>query len=116
MTPYRPVTTATSADGQKIRVGDTVRLRIHYGGVDTLGPEVTVRSLHAQGYDGTIVTTDPAPDPDFPHHFSGRAKRFYKVLTPVLCAWCPGFDPKDPANAGVSHGMCPTCLERELAR
>ncbi len=26
-----------------------------------------------------------------------------------ICAWCPGFDPKDEKNAGASHGMCPRC-------
>ncbi len=30
----------------------------------------------------------------------------------IICAWCPDFDPKDPKNAGASHGMCPSCVAR----
>lgn len=26
-----------------------------------------------------------------------------------VCAWCPEFDPSDPANEGRSHGICPAC-------
>lgn len=36
----------------------------------------------------------------------------------IICAWCPDFDKTNPANAGVSHGICPTCaakLEAEAA-
>jgi hypothetical protein len=36
----------------------------------------------------------------------------------VICAWHPGFDRTDPANAGASHTICPSCLarlEQELA-
>lgn len=32
-----------------------------------------------------------------------------------VCAWCPGFDPRDPAQAGRSHGLCPVCQARLLA-
>lgn len=37
--------------------------------------------------------------------------------TQSICAWCPGFDPTDPANAGKSHTICPECharMNREL--
>jgi hypothetical protein len=30
----------------------------------------------------------------------------------VICAWHPGFNPRDPANAGASHGICSECLVR----
>jgi len=30
-------------------------------------------------------------------------------VPPVICAWCPDFDPTAPANRGVSHGMCAVC-------
>lgn len=30
----------------------------------------------------------------------------------MICAWCPDFDPKDPANKEASHGMCPACEAR----
>ena len=30
------------------------------------------------------------------------------------CAWCPGFDPKDPINKGVSHGICPACYAKMM--
>lgn len=29
-----------------------------------------------------------------------------------ICAWCPSFDPHDPANAGTSHTICPSCQAR----
>jgi len=31
---------------------------------------------------------------------------------PTVCAWCPGFNPRDPANRGKSHGICPACAAR----
>jgi hypothetical protein len=31
---------------------------------------------------------------------------------PGLCAWCPVFDPRDPANHGASHGICPACAAK----
>lgn len=30
----------------------------------------------------------------------------------MICAWCPNFDPSDPANKEASHGMCPNCEAR----
>ena len=30
----------------------------------------------------------------------------------AICAWCPGFNPRDPANRGVSHTMCAACFAR----
>jgi hypothetical protein len=30
----------------------------------------------------------------------------------VICAWCPDFNPLDPANANASHGMCPRCVAK----
>jgi len=31
--------------------------------------------------------------------------------SPVICAWCPDFDPKrNPA--GASHGICAACRDR----
>ena len=33
----------------------------------------------------------------------------------TVCAWCPGFDPHDPANKDISHTICPTCAARVLA-
>jgi len=27
----------------------------------------------------------------------------------VICAWCPDFDKTAPANAGATHGICPSC-------
>jgi Zn finger protein HypA/HybF involved in hydrogenase expression len=38
--------------------------------------------------------------------------RFQIVVSKVVCAWCPTFDPKDEANKGATHGMCPTCKEK----
>lgn len=39
------------------------------------------------------------------------------MMPTSICAWCSGFDRRDPANKGQSHGMCPTCaakFQREL--
>lgn len=27
----------------------------------------------------------------------------------TICAWCPGFNPRDPENRGKSHGICASC-------
>lgn len=27
----------------------------------------------------------------------------------TVCAWCPDFNPHDPALAGVSHQICQVC-------
>jgi len=78
--------TATDMYGAVIRPGDSVQ-KLNRGGMisetecapDTWGPVVTVESIRRQGYDGTILYTDRAPDPDFPCHKSGRATDFRKV-------------------------------------
>lgn len=31
---------------------------------------------------------------------------------PVICAWCPDFDPADKRNAGATHGICPSCAAK----
>ena len=28
----------------------------------------------------------------------------------TICPWCPTFNPSDPAHAGASHTICPSCL------
>ena len=33
----------------------------------------------------------------------------------VICCWCPDFDAMAPANAGASHGLCPSCAQRVQA-
>jgi hypothetical protein len=30
-----------------------------------------------------------------------------------VCAWHPGFNRDHPANRNASHGICPSCIERE---
>ena len=61
---------ATGMDGRKIQPGDFV--------ISAKGVYATVMRIHRQGYDGTIITTDIAPDPDYPHHFSGVAKTTFR--------------------------------------
>jgi hypothetical protein len=34
----------------------------------------------------------------------------------VVCAWCPDFDPTDPANKNASHGLCADCKIRMEGR
>ena len=62
--------TATGMDGKKIMVGDRV--------ISKLGVEGIVLEIWKQGYDGTIVRTDTAPDPDFTHHTQGAARTTYR--------------------------------------
>ena len=43
-------------------------------------------------------------------------KRIIAVQHPVVCAWCPGFDPAKNVP-GQSHGICPSCqakMEKEF--
>jgi hypothetical protein len=70
--------TATDSKGQKVVVGDTVRA-INPRDDKPTGPPVRVTSIHRQGFDGTILTTDPAPESDYPHHFSRAAKHCVRV-------------------------------------
>jgi hypothetical protein len=36
-----------------------------------------------------------------------------RVIKPAtVCAWCPDFNPRDPANRGKSHVMCPACATK----
>jgi len=62
---YRSVKSAGALDGKRIHIGDMVSLADN--------PPVRVLGLHHQGYDGTIATTEPAPDPTYPYHRSCRA-------------------------------------------
>jgi hypothetical protein len=78
MTADRNAKTATDSKGQKVRVGDTVRA-INGRDDKPTGPPVRVVKIHRQGYDGTILTTDPAPESDYPHHFSRAAKYCVRV-------------------------------------
>jgi hypothetical protein len=34
---------------------------------------------------------------------------------PIVCAWCPDFDPRNPAHRGASHGICAPCAIKLLA-
>ena len=34
----------------------------------------------------------------------------------TICAWHPGFNPRDPANRGASHTCCPACEARLMAQ
>jgi hypothetical protein len=70
--------TATDANGRKIRVGDKVEAMDIYSG-EWSGRIVEVARIHRQGYDGTIVTTSPAPIAEYPHHFSHQASKTRKV-------------------------------------
>jgi len=75
----RIAVSATGKNGEKIIVGDFV---LHLGYDDTRAAEnsaVRVVSIHRQGADGTILTTNPAPDVQYPHHFGCRASQCVKV-------------------------------------
>lgn len=41
-----------------------------------------------------------------------NARDEFNAKPKAICAWCPNFDPKDPANIGKSHGMCSACSAR----
>ena len=73
---------ARGMDGKVIRRGDMVSLVDPYDG-KTVHPPVLVLDIYRQGYDGTILHTEPAPSPEFPHHKQCVAKNAMKVtLTP----------------------------------
>ena len=36
--------------------------------------------------------------------------RFTENDQTFICAWHEGFDRSHPANAGASHGICPSCM------
>lgn len=56
---------ATIKSGRRVKVGDAVR-SIH-------GVDCVITGIWKQGADGTILETSPSPNPDYPHHNSGRA-------------------------------------------
>jgi hypothetical protein len=60
-------------DGKRLTVGDTI-LYIGYGEEILQEPRpVQIVDIHRQGADGTILTTDLPPKPEYPHHYSCRA-------------------------------------------
>lgn len=69
------------------------------------------RTEAARGYDG---------DRRLPSAADGRAAlddgakvlAAWRKANPVICAWCPDFDPLDPMNKYASHGMCQACAEK----
>jgi len=63
-------TSATDKNGKRLRVGDNITLLSPFG---VPYPPVKIIGIHKQGADGTIITTDYAPNPDYPSHFSCRA-------------------------------------------
>jgi hypothetical protein len=72
---YTQVATARDRNKRLIRVGSKIRY-YGYGEVINTEPEaVTVVGMHKQGANGIILTTDPAPNPDYPHHFGCRASK-----------------------------------------
>lgn len=44
-------------------------------------------------------------------HVFNCAKRIV-TPPPLVCAWCPDFVPSSVNNAGVSHGICPSCAAK----
>jgi hypothetical protein len=46
-----------------------------------------------------------------PGHLQYREVRFVPLIR-VICAWCPGFNPKDASNRGASHGICSSCAAK----
>lgn len=75
-TPYIECKSATGMDGKRISIGDSIKFRPYYL---PFCPAVVVTGMHRQGASGTILTTQPAPDPDYPHHFGCRASRAVRV-------------------------------------
>lgn len=71
MSNRKPAQTAAGMDGQKIKVGNKV--------ISKCGVICTVMEMWRQGYDGTIIRTDVAPDPDFPSHRQGAARTTYRL-------------------------------------
>ena len=70
MSSHRKVNSATGFDGKKIFRADKV--------ISIYGVIATIEDMWHQGRDGTIIKTDIAPDPEFPNHRSGDAKRMFR--------------------------------------
>jgi hypothetical protein len=49
-----------------------------------------------------------------PEHHLFREVRIIPLreVLEMVCAWCPGFDPRDPKNRNATHGMCAACAAR----
>ena len=65
-----PAKSARDMNHVKILVGDFIEYKTLAG---EWGPLVEVVAMHRQGADGTILRTQPEPDPAYPHHFTCRA-------------------------------------------
>lgn len=70
--PKTPVKTARDCNGAPVHVGDFIEYQTLS---DEWGPLVEVVAMHRQGADGTILRTEPEPDPAYPHHFTCRASK-----------------------------------------
>lgn len=79
---YPKAKIATGKDGSKIKIGDDIE-SWNYGSLNAdgtrdpdkwMGVIVRVTDIHKQGRNGTILHCEPAPNPDYPHHFSVAAR------------------------------------------
>lgn len=75
---YTEAKTATGLDGRKMKVGDEVEC-VSYYNQKSFGTKVKITRMHKQGLNGTIITLDSAPDPQYPHHCSHRASYAIKA-------------------------------------
>jgi hypothetical protein len=78
-------------------------------------PFVSVEVVGRGIYDAAGRFLAESPDalpvrPDGP--WDGNVPVVAAVPVKTICAWCPTWNREDPANAGASHGICPTCLAR----
>ena len=71
--------TAKDMDGKTLRVGDKVIYVPYSEEPNTPIRVVEIKRIRRQGYDGTILTTEPSPEACYPHHMSCVAKRSRKV-------------------------------------
>lgn len=95
--------TAKDRSRNRVKVGDRI-LYVGYGEVINIPPApVTVLRIHCQGKDGTILTCDKPPKPEYPNHFTCRASVVERV--PV--------EPAAPAAAAAA--VCPACGFRDAS-
>lgn len=73
---YLQAKTAKDCDGKLLKVGDWVNTTPH----TFFMRNVRIEKMHRQGKDGTIIHTSAAPDPQFPHHMSIRARDVRKSI------------------------------------
>lgn len=78
---YTEAKTAKDRDGNTLKVGCMILYKGCKSGEHFTIPTepVTIVRMHKQGANGTVLTCDKAPKPEYPHHLSCRASDCIKA-------------------------------------